>query len=314
MHVLVAGGTGVIGRRVVARLVGDGHTVSAIARTLNAAQPLYDTGARPVLTDLLDRQRTVQMARVRKPDAVINLAAPVPNVSKPSAADWAVLGQVLREGTATLAQAAAAVGVQVFVQLSVALVHDSSGSEWTTEQTPTRKHPLADLFLAAEEEARRSGAPTIVLRTGHLYAPDSVHTQQLLQRVRSGRPSLVGDGANYWSPLHADDAAAAFALALRREARTSQVLLIADDAPATQRGAVETLAAALETPKPRAASGLTGRVGLSKEWVDLASMSIRVRNTAAKTVLGWTPAYPSIREGAASLRGAAPAGTAAART
>ncbi len=45
MHVFVTGGTGTIGSAVVPELVGNGHTVLALARSEESERSLKDAGA-----------------------------------------------------------------------------------------------------------------------------------------------------------------------------------------------------------------------------------------------------------------------------
>lgn len=52
--VLVTGGTGVVGRPLVERLVADGRDVRALARTQAASDALVALGARPIRGDVLD--------------------------------------------------------------------------------------------------------------------------------------------------------------------------------------------------------------------------------------------------------------------
>jgi len=52
--VFVTGGSGVIGRALVARLVADGDTVVGLARSDEAAATLDELGARSVRGELLD--------------------------------------------------------------------------------------------------------------------------------------------------------------------------------------------------------------------------------------------------------------------
>jgi nucleoside-diphosphate-sugar epimerase len=54
MHVYVAGGTGVIGSRLIRQLVGRGHRVTATTRQAGKAGRLVALGAEALVVDGLD--------------------------------------------------------------------------------------------------------------------------------------------------------------------------------------------------------------------------------------------------------------------
>jgi uncharacterized protein YbjT (DUF2867 family) len=72
MHVFVTGGTGLIGSAVVAELLGNGHTVLALARSDTSAQALRSAGAEALRGDLADLDSL--RAGVVQTDGVIHLA------------------------------------------------------------------------------------------------------------------------------------------------------------------------------------------------------------------------------------------------
>lgn len=55
MRVLVAGGTGAVGRHLIPALVADGHQVTASTRSAGKSADLAAAGAVPVVMDGLDR-------------------------------------------------------------------------------------------------------------------------------------------------------------------------------------------------------------------------------------------------------------------
>ena len=72
MHVFVTGGTGTIGSAVVAELLGNGHTVLALARSDSSEHALRSAGAEVLRGGLANRD--VLRAGAAQSDGVISLA------------------------------------------------------------------------------------------------------------------------------------------------------------------------------------------------------------------------------------------------
>jgi nucleoside-diphosphate-sugar epimerase len=125
---------------------------------------------------------------------------------------------VRTQGSAVIADAAAAAGIRRLVQEAVTFVYPDQGDEWITEQVPpapNRKSQSATMTATgnALRFAETGGGVTVVLRFGLLYGPDR-NSAELLARVHRGKRAVLGRPGGWLAPLHPDDAAAAVVAAL----------------------------------------------------------------------------------------------------
>src|SRR4051812_44368787 len=101
MKIFLAGGTGVIGRRALALLVGAGHDVSVLTRSEAKAAAVRSAGATPVAASLFDRASLV--AAFAGHDAVVNLTTHIPPLSKAARASaWKENDRIRTEGSANV--------------------------------------------------------------------------------------------------------------------------------------------------------------------------------------------------------------------
>src|ERR1700747_3084475 len=82
MRVFVAGGTGVIGRRLVPQLVARGHQVTATTTSAGKLGLLEQLGADGVVMNGLDAVSVGEAVAAARPDAVVNQMT---GLSKPHA-------------------------------------------------------------------------------------------------------------------------------------------------------------------------------------------------------------------------------------
>ena len=297
MHVFVTGGTGAIGRPAVVALIEAGHDVSALARTPDRAAWLEDRGARAVAVSLFDRPGLA--LAFAGPDAVVNLATAMPSTSRfvrPSA--WAETQRIRTAGSATVVDAALDAGVERVVQESVVMLYPDRGAAWIDEDVPVDRYPLAEGNLAAEASARRftaAGGQGVVLRLGWFHGPGAAHSEQLLALARRHLATMIGPPGGYVSSIHVADAGTAVVAALRVPAGPWNVV---DDEPLTKRGFADALGAAVGTTPwlrpPGRAARLLGHRSTS------LTRSLRVSNRWFRAATGWSPRYPSAREGLAA--------------
>jgi nucleoside-diphosphate-sugar epimerase len=292
MKVFVAGATGVVGRRAVARLVTAGFDVTGVARRPQGRAELVSAGARAVELDLFDHRAVVEA--VVDHDVVVNLATAIPVGNRASnVAAWEENHRIRREGSRNLVDGALATGAVRYVQESIAFLYADGGDRLLDESAPIDAPSIIDSALAAEAEAARfaaHGGAGVSLRFGQFYGFDSGHTVAAIDAVRAGEPAELGPEAAYRSSITTDDAASAVVAAL---AAPSGVYNVVDDRPLSRADNVDALARALGVIPPAARSR---DVRLPPEF-SMMVRSQRVSNERFKAATGWRPGYPSAREG-----------------
>lgn len=299
VKIFVAGGTGVVGRRVVPALVAQGHEVTVLVRSPEKAKAVRAAGARPAHVSLFDPGPIAEA--VAGQEVVVNLATSIPPFSRALLRQaWETNHRIRAAGSRNLVDAAIAGGAARYVQESVAFLYEDGGSAWIGEEHPVRANSITASALQAEYQARRllsHGRIAVVLRFGTFYGPDSHHTLAALRFARAGFGSMPGDRSAYMSPLSTDDAATAVVAAVIEA--PAGVYNVADDEPATREEFDRVLAAAVGRRRIRPMPDLVRR--LTGDTLDHVSRSQRVSNRALRSVTTWKPQYPSVREGLNAL-------------
>ena len=292
MRVFVAGATGVLGRRVVPRLVAAGYEVSAVSRSPEKDTLIESMGARPVRVDLFD-DGPLRIA-VAGHDAVVNIATKIPPLDQMSRASaWEENERIRREASGKLVDAAIAAGATVFVQESLAFMYGEHGDAWLdAASTPLAESDFTGAIEAAEANTARfraHGGRGVVLRFGRFYAPDSDQTTATMRAARRGLVLDVGAAASFAPMIDADDAAAAVVAALDAPAGTYDVV---DDQPLTRAEQSEALAAAVGRRRLwRAPAWMTPRKA------SYLAASQRVSNRAFRDATRWRPLSQNLRVG-----------------
>jgi len=307
MRVFVAGGTGVVGRRLLPQLVARGHQVTATTTSEAKLGLLEQLGADGVVMDGLDAVAVGQAVAAARPDAIVNemtglseAHAGKPNLRKPDRF-FAVTNRLRSEGTDHLLAAADAAGVRHVAAQSAAIFNGTREGGWVkTEDDPlelgtgTLARTLAEGTKAIghlEDAVVKAGGA--VLRYGSLYGPGAIDDQVKLVRRRMF--PLVGGGTGYFSWVHLDDAASATVLALEQQA--TGVFNIVDDEPAPASEWLPYLAACAGAKPPRRLPTWLARLLAGEMVVGMMTEGRGFSNAKAKRELGWQLRYPSWRQG-----------------
>jgi nucleoside-diphosphate-sugar epimerase len=293
-RIFVTGATGVVGVHAVPLLVARGHEVTAIARSEPKRKALESLGARAIALDIFDENAA--RAALEGMDVLINLATHMPSSAMKMLLPWSWKenDRVRREGSATLARAARAAGVRRFMQESFAPIYEDGGDRWIDESWPLRPAPYNRSILDAERSAARfseEGGEGVILRFASFYGPDAM-LREMIATARKGLSPMAGSPSAYWSSIAHEDAASAVVALVSAPAG---VYNVCDNVPLTRREWIGTLAAAAEIKVPRPMPKLMAMLG--GKTVELLSRSQRMSNRKLKTETGWSPKYPSAKEG-----------------
>ncbi|MQY34488.1 hypothetical protein SRB17_24570 [Streptomyces sp. RB17] len=304
MRVFVAGGTGVLGRRLVPQLVARGHQVTATTTSAAKLGQAERLGAKAVVMDGLDAVSVGEAVAAARPDVIVHQMTGISlaHAGKPDLKHfdrWSAPTIRLRtEGTDHLLAAAEATGVPHVVAQGYANWNGIREGGWVkTEEDPLDLHEGTPAYAAmsalrhVEDAVGRAGGA--ILRYGGFYGPGATDDQ--LELVRKRQFPLVGDGTGYASWVHLDDAASATVLAVEQQARGA--FNIVDDEPAPESAWLPHLAACAGAKPPRRVPKWLARLLAGEVVVTMMTEGRGFSNAKAKRELGWQLRHPSWRQG-----------------
>jgi nucleoside-diphosphate-sugar epimerase len=297
--VFVAGASGWIGTQLVPQLIGAGHEVYGTHSSAAKAERVTALGATPVMVDLLDPVVVREAVLEVQPDAIIHQATALANVKFGRNLDktFAMTNALRTKGTDALLAAAREAGVRRFVGQSFAPYrYARDGGPVKTEEDPLDATPpphTEETYAAMtylEDAVTAFGG--IALRYGGFYGGPN---DGLVEPIRKRQMPIVGDGGGVFPFIHLEDAAAATLLALEHDGPA--IYNIVDNESAPVREWLPVYAQALGAKPPRRVPKWLARLFAGEAAVVLGTEARGASNAKARRELGWTPRYPSWREG-----------------
>ncbi len=296
MKVFVTGATGFVGKAVIKALHQRDHEVVGLVRDANKGQALEQFGVTLVVGDML--KPASYEGVVSTVDAMIHTA------------QYGIQGRFTRKKFEQIEQA----DVLMTRTLSRAcLAHDKKllytsgvfnygdhGNEWITEQTPLHPSPLGEAHTKMVEEllplSREQHLRVIILSPGFVYGPSGLFKQSFYDTLQKGQLRIFGKGQNYWSLIHVDDLAAAYALAVESQAY-GETYNIVDDQPLRLCDLVNTFTDAMGKKRVGSMAPWLLKVLIGGPLVESLVTSFRISNEKAKRELGWQPRYSTFKDG-----------------
>jgi len=202
--ILVTGGTGFIGARLVAALAGAGHDVTILTRNRGKALLLAETGPVRVITSL---EEIEDDARI---DAIVNLAGePI------SDSPWtkAKRIRIIRSRLAVTHDVLRLIRrlnhrPEVLISGSAIGWYGLRGDQMLTEDnlgTPCFSRRVCVAWERAARKGEALGVRTVLLRTGLVLDNDGGMLARMLAPFEFGMGGPFGDGRHWMSWIHRDD-------------------------------------------------------------------------------------------------------------
>jgi nucleoside-diphosphate-sugar epimerase len=241
MRILVTGGTGLLGGRLIPKLAGNGHQVFALTRSASSHAKLRALGALPVDANL-ESNVLLPLPAV---DAVVHAAA-LFRFSGPREPFF----RTNVDGTVKLLAAAEKAGATTFVHISAAgVIMDDAGTpvRAADESAPTfPDHFSAYLASKARAEAivlaaNKPGFRALALRPPALWGPGDPFSRALPQAINAGNFAFIDRGDYAFATCHVDNVVEAVQCALER-GEGGRAYFITDQEKRTFREFVASLA------------------------------------------------------------------------
>lgn len=268
--VLVTGGSGFVGARLIGRLRASGWTVRALGRSEQARARVAELGAEAASGDLND-SASLEHA-VQSCDAVLHVAALFKLWG-----DRRDFEKANVQGTRRLLDAARSAGtVRRFVQIGAAAVvmGDMEPMLRVNEQVPRQERGWAPysaskarseaLVLAASEPGTFE---TAVIRPPMIWGAGMPMLDHIVETVHSGQFRWVRDGSQPMSTAHVDNVCHAACLALER-GRAGEAYFVSDGRDRTLRDILSAFLATrgIEPPKSSAPLPVAWTLARAMEW------------------------------------------------
>jgi nucleoside-diphosphate-sugar epimerase len=304
----VTGGSGFIGGRLIERLVRDGHSVRALARSDAAASRVASLGAEPVRGDLADVE--AMRSGAQGCELAFHAAATLGDFGRPEDFER---GNV--QGTSNALGACADAGVTRFVHVGTeaALMAGQPLVE-VDEDAPLRPDsPVLYSATKARAEqavraANREGFATVVVRPRFVWGRgDTTLLPAMVELVRAGRFAWIGGGRHRTAITHVDNTVEGLMLAATR-GRPGSAYFVTDGEPVVFREFVTQLLATQGVDEPTrnvpaavagplAAAGeaawrllpLPGQPPLTRFAFWVSSQECTIRIDRAREELGYAP-------------------------
>ena len=293
MKVLIAGASGLIGSALVSRLKQERHEISRLVRRA------------PVSTDEIQWDPdagVIDQASIEGIEGVIHLGGASIAGKRWNDAYKQEIRDSRVNSTRLLSEALARMPQkpEVFLCASALGYYGERGDEVLTENSPKGDGFLPDVtaeWEAATAPASEAGIRVCNMRIGVVLSKTGELPRSLLLPFKLGLGGKLGNGRQYMSWIHIDDAAGAFAHALNTPSLAGPINLSAPN-PVTNAEFTRALASVLSRPALFTVPAVALRIAMG-EMAKFALASARLyplRITESGFKFRWEDIEPALRD------------------
>jgi nucleoside-diphosphate-sugar epimerase len=263
-------GCGYVGAQLLRELNRSGWKATGITLSESSANTLRNEGLEVVAADL--RTSDLRALSDNNPPVVIHCASS--GKGGPVA-----YREIFLETTMRLIKETS---FEHLIFTSSTSVYAQTDGSIVTESDPAEPERETGKILRETEELVLAHHGT-VLRLAGIYGPGRCVP---LQKLLSGEAGIEGDGDRFMNSIHRDDAVSAFCLAA--DQRCQGIFNVADNTPVAQLEWFQWVCTRVGRPLPPFVPRDLDR---KRAWTSKRVSNVKLRS------LGWTPQYPSFREG-----------------
>ncbi len=295
-RIVIAGGSGTVGRQVAAALVAGGDEVVVLSRDPDRAASSLPSGAEAVRWSVAATQEL--SAALADASAVVNLAGiPIGPLPWTPGRKRAIRDSRLRATTALVKSIAGLPPDHrpgVLVNASGTDVYAGRDEAPATESTPPADDFLARVCLVWEAAARAAeplGVRVVILRQAFVLAPGAPVLRLLALPFRLFLGGPLGSGRQWFSWIHVADLAGLYERAVASPEMTG-IYNAASPEPCRNAELAAALGRALGRPSWLRVPGWIIRLGLGEESTLVLDSRRAVPDRATKD--GFTLRYPDL--------------------
>lgn len=298
MKILIIGGTGFLGSRIVQKLINRNHNVSILTRNPDKTMS-FDTSKVSFIVGDITAITSITIADTFD---VLVYTAMVPfkpgRISRKKFKELETLTRIYYQNTIHLAET-----LNCPLILTSGASFDTKGDEIADESWPIARRGMAALGKCSDEMIAKVKSEKkislIEMLPAQIYGNGGLFLR-MMNMAESGKVIVFGDGKNKLPRIHVDDCADAYVSAIEK-LPVGEKFIVGDDTPCTVEEFMTYLAGVFNAHKIMHIPKCILRLAMGKYIYQTLTLNTVVSNKKIKESLGWKPVYPSYKEGLKAL-------------